>query len=285
MDAALSIRKAATLSGDLVPRLRPVEQPCVRVDDGAARVVATPVSRAPDPPPAAAEPTATPFTAPRHTAMAVMAGRLQDFADIRALLAAEDCFALLDEVGAALAESIREHDAIRGPHDGETTLVYFPRRPARSHIADAIRCAIDLRETMSALGRKWQNRVSWMKTLQFNIGLDESSEWLGSYRNGADVALTVPGDAAARARQLSALGRGGAVWVTKAMLDKLTLGERALLRHGIRRRTTDGDTVVVPGLYSAVSDLFARSGAEAAGYDDIGTLSVTEIIDARRTPA
>ena len=89
----------------------------------------------------------------------------------------------------------------------------------------------------------------------------------------------MPGDAAARARRLSALGRDGAVWATKGMMDKLPPGERALLRHGIRRRTAEGDTVVAPGRYCAVSDLFARDGAEAADHDDIATLSVTEIID------
>ncbi len=279
----MTVRKAASLSGVLVPRARPAEQPCARVDDGAAPVAARSAPRAPDPPPTAAEPIAEPTAAPRHTALAVMAGRLQDFADIRALLAAEDCFALLDEIGAAIAKTIREHEAIQGPHDGETTLVYFPRRPARGHITDAIHCAVDLRETMRALSRKWQNRVNWMKELRLNIGLDEGSEWLGSYKNGADVALTVPGDAAARARQLSALGRDGAVWATKDMLDKLAPGERALLRHGIHRRTTDGDAVVVAGRYAAVSDLFATNDADAAGTEDIATLSVTEILDVRRT--
>lgn len=248
-----------------------------------ARIGARPTPRAPVPPPAAPEPTTTPTAAPRHTALAVMAGRLQDFGDIRALLAAEDCFALLDEVGAALAKTIREHGAIQGPHDGETTLVYFPRRPARNHITEAIHCAVDLRETMRALSRKWQNRMNWMKELRLNIGLDEGSEWLGRYQNGADVALTIPGDAAARARRLSALGRDGAVWATKAMLDKLAPGERALLRHGIRRRTTDGDAVVAAGRYAAVASLFARHGADAAGTEDIATLSVTEILDVRRT--
>ena len=66
-------------------------------------------------------------------------------------------------------------------------------------------------------------------------------------------------------------------------MGKLTPEEREQLNFGVRRKSEDGDEIVVSSTYSRVSNLVDLHDDRNHKFFDIATLSIAELIDIART--
>jgi len=68
------------------------------------------------------------------------------------------------------------------------------------------------------------------------------------------------------------------------MLGKLTSKQREKIHYGIRRRTDDGEGLIMQSSYSRISNLIDLSDARYGKFQDIGVVPVTEVLDIERDP-
>ncbi len=101
---------------------------------------------------------------------------------------------------------------------------------------------------------------------------------MGAYQTTTHLEFRVLGDTVNRAARLSYFGRNGSIWVTKNMLAGLNSQERDGLSFGVRRQGADGGEVVVSSTYGRVANLINLEEPGNANMQDIGVLSVTEIM-------
>ncbi len=216
---------------------------------------------------------------PYMTPLAVLVADLQDSVKICAELPPEEYFELINHIWGVMEPKLRKYYATHGKHVGDGMVYYFFPQPDCSHIANAIWCAHEMRETMREVSREWRSRKNWLNDLVLNIGLDEGEEWFGSYQTPTHLEFTVLGDTINMAARISDFARDGSVWATKNMLGKLTSRERARIRYGIRRRGDHGEEILVPATYSRLANLIDLEDAKYYKFRDIGALTVTEVLD------
>ena len=216
---------------------------------------------------------------PYLTPLTVLVADIQGSVKICAELPPEEYFELINHVWGAMAPLLRKYYGTYGKHVGDGMVYYFFPQPDCNHIMNALSCALEMKEIMRTVSRKWQRRKNWANELQLNIGLDEGEEWFGSYRTPTHLEFTALGDTINRSARLSDFAREGTVWATKNMIGKLPSKLRATVRYGIRRRTDSGETVLIDSSYSRISSLVDLDIARNGKFQDIAVLPVAEIFD------
>jgi class 3 adenylate cyclase/DNA-binding transcriptional MerR regulator len=219
---------------------------------------------------------------PYLTPLTVLVADIQESVKICAELPPEEYFELINHVWGSMASLLRKYYGTYGKHVGDGMVYYFFPQPDCNYIMNAIACALEMREIMRTVSRKWQNRKNWVNDLRLNIGLDEGEEWFGTYRTPTHLEFTALGDTINRSSRLSDFAREGTVWVTKNMLGKLPSKLRETVRYGIRRRTESGETVIMDSSYSRISNLIDLQDSRYGKFHDIAVLPVTEILDLER---
>jgi class 3 adenylate cyclase len=189
-------------------------------------------------------------------------------------LSALEYFELVNEVWAELDRIFRDHGGVLGRHPDEGLVSYFLPRRERSHVWDALTAAQEARVTMRLLSRRWQLRKGWDVELRMNTGIDEGQDWMGTV--GSAGGLRVLGEAADRAEQLSRFSRGGAIFVTRSLVGKLTADERRRLHFGVPRPGMDDAQARLLLSFARLQDL-APPGAEVP--PGVAGLAVTELLD------
>jgi class 3 adenylate cyclase len=134
---------------------------------------------------------------------------------------------------------------------------------------------------MRKISKKWQLRKNWLNELYLNIGLHEGTEWLGTFQSSTNVEFAVLGDTINHAARLSDFARHGAIWATKNLVSKLSVGERSRLEFGIGRRVDGNREQFVASSYSQLGSLIDLSSERYEKLREIATLPVTEIRDVR----
>lgn len=216
---------------------------------------------------------------PYLTDLAVLVADLQSSTMICAELPPEEYFELINDVWGGMSGVLRKHSATHGKHAGDGLVCYFFPQPDSNYVMNAVNCAMEMREAMHNISRRWKNKKNWLNDLKLNTGLHEGQEWFGTYQTPTHVELTVLGDTINMAARLSDLGRDGAVWATKSMLGKIGSRDRERLRYGVRRRDAQGSEILVAETYSRVSSLVDLNDPRHAKFNDISTLAVTEVLD------
>jgi adenylate cyclase len=216
---------------------------------------------------------------PFLTPLSVMVADLQNSVQICAELPPDEYFELINNVWQASEPIFRKYYGTHGKHVGDGMVYYFFPQPDCNYILNAINCAHEIRNMMTEVSRQWQKRKNWLHELYLNIGLDEGQEWFGTYHSGSNLEFTVLGDTINHAARISDYALDGSIWLTKKMLANLTSKERSLIRYGIRRRTEQGDDVLVKDVYSRVSEMVDLDEGRNFKFHDIATLPITEIID------
>ena len=216
---------------------------------------------------------------PYLTPLTVLVADIQGSVKICAELPPEEYFELINHVWGATAPLLRKYYGTYGKHVGDGMVYYFFPQPDCNHIMNALACALEMKEIMRSVSRKWQRRKNWVNELQLNIGLDEGEEWFGSYRTPTHLEFTALGDTINRSARLSDFARQGTVWATKNMIGKLPSKLRGAVRYGILRRTDSGETVIMDSSYSRISSLVDLDNARNGKFQDIAVLPVTEIFD------
>lgn len=216
---------------------------------------------------------------PYLTPMSVVVADLQNSVKICAELPPEEYFELINDVWAAMEPILRKYHGTHGKHVGDGMVYYFFPQPDCNYLLNAINCAHDMKIAMAEVSRQWQKRKNWLNVLMLNIGLVEGQEWFGTYQTPTHIEFTVLGDTMNVAGRLSDFARDGSIWITKNMLGKLTAKERAPIAYGIRRKSEDGNDLVIRETYSRISNMVDLENPRYEKFRDIAVLAVAEVLD------
>lgn len=219
---------------------------------------------------------------PYLTDVAVLVADLQDSTKICAELPPEQYFQLINDIWQAMERKQRQHYATHGKHVGDGVLYYFLPQPDTNYVLNALTCAWDMHETMASINREWERKKNWLNRLVLNIGLHVGQEWFGTLQTSTHFEFTVLGDTVNTAARLSDFARTGSIWASKNFLGKLTEGERASVRYGVRRNDVSGHDILVTETYSRIGNLVDLENPQYMKLKDISNLAVTEIVDFER---
>ncbi len=218
---------------------------------------------------------------PVLTDLSVLVADLQSSVKICSELPPEEYFELINAIWTALAPTFRKYRATYGKHVGDGMVYYFFPQPDSNYLANALACALEIRQEIQHLSKAWQIRKQWFNELFLNTGITEGQEWLGTFQTATSVEFVVLGDTINQAARVSDFARHGSVWVTKSLIGKLPAEERARLTYGVRRRGPEGREVFVASSFSQVGTLLEQEGTRMEKLRDINTLPITEIVDIR----
>jgi adenylate cyclase len=218
---------------------------------------------------------------PVLTDLAVLVADLQSSVKICSELPPEEYFELINAIWTALAPTFRKYRGTYGKHVGDGMVYYFFPQPESNYLANALSCALEIRQEIQHLSKAWQIRKQWFNELFLNTGVTEGQEWLGTFQTATSVEFVVLGDTINQAARVSDFARHGSVWVTKSLIGKLPAEERARLTYGVRRRGPEGREVFVASSFSQVGTLLEQDGVRMEKLRDINTLPIAEIVDIR----
>lgn len=216
---------------------------------------------------------------PYMTHLAVLVADLQSSCKICAELPPEEYFHLINEIWSAMEPVLRRYYSTHGKHVGDGMLYYFLPQPDSNYVFNAVRCAAEMREKMREISASWNSRKNWINDLKLNFGIDEGKEWFGTYQTPTHIEFTALGDTINRAARLSDFARDGSIWVTKNVLGNLNSDEQDRLTYGVRRRSENGDQVLVRSTFARIGSLIENDALAATKLSDISTLPVTEVLD------
>jgi class 3 adenylate cyclase len=216
---------------------------------------------------------------PVLTNLAVLVADLQGSVKICSELPPEEYFELINEIWTTLSPTFRKYRGTYGKHVGDGLVYYFFPQPDSDYLANALSCALEIRQAIQHLSKAWQIRKQWFNELLLNTGINDGQEWLGTYQSPTSVEFVVLGDTINQAARISDFARHGSIWATKSLIGKLPADERARLQFGVRRRGPEGREVFVPSSFSQVSTLLEQEGARMEKLHDIANLAITEIIE------
>ncbi len=219
---------------------------------------------------------------PVLTNLAVLVADLQSSVKICSELPPEEYFELINEIWRALAPTFRKYKGTYGKHVGDGMVYYFFPQPDSDYLANAIACALEIRQEILHLSKAWQIRKQWFNELFLNTGINEGQEWLGTYQSPTSVEFVVLGDTINQAARLSDFARHGSVWVTKSLIGKLPAEERARITYGVRRRAPEGREVFVASSFSQVGTLLEQEGTRMEKLRDIANLAIAEVVELKQ---
>lgn len=218
---------------------------------------------------------ATPVPAPALLPVAVLVTTLQDAHALWLRLPAGEYFELVNEVWSTLDGIFTELGGRHGSHPGEGMVCHFLPHAGNGYLANALAAAHRTREAMRQLSARWQSRKGWDVELCMNTGIDAGQDWIGPLRLVEPLELSVLGAAADHAGALSRIARGGAIWMTRDLVDRLEAGERQRLQYGVPRRGADAAAQRLLASFARLQDLAPTAAVPPAMAD----LPVTELID------
>ncbi|MEX0619672.1 MAG: adenylate/guanylate cyclase domain-containing protein [Pseudohongiellaceae bacterium] len=211
--------------------------------------------------------------------VAVLVADVQNSVRICSELPAEEYFELINNIWQESEPIFRKYYGTYGKHAGDGMVYYFFPQPDTDYQLNAIQCAVEMKEMMRKLTNRWQNRKGWFNDIQLNIGLNEGQEWFGSFHAGTHVEFTVLGETINYAARISDFARDGGIWVTKAMLNRISAKARKKIHFGITRKTVNNELLFVADTYANVSSLLEEADPRNPKFRDIEMLPITEVRD------
>jgi len=200
---------------------------------------------------------------------------LQDAHALWLRLPAVEYFELVNDVWTQLDAIFRDLGGRHSSHPGEGMVCYFLPAGDDGYLVNALTAAHRMRDAMRQLSSRWQARKGWDVELCMNTGIDAGQDWIGPLRLAEPVELSVLGAAADHAAALSRTARGGAIWITRGLVDRLGALERQRVQYGVPRRGADAGQPRVLASFARLQDLAAGSVVPPSLAD----LPVTELFD------
>lgn len=216
--------------------------------------------------------------APILTPVAVLVSTLEGAGDLWLQLPAGEYFELVNEIWIELDRIFVRHGGHHGRHPGEGMVCHFLPRHCASYLWSALAAAQQVREAMGQVSSRWRIRKGWDLELCMNTGVDEGHEWLGPLRLAEPIELTVVGDAADHAAQLARSARGGAIWITRNLVGKLTADERRRLAFGVPRLPAGAEQRWLQASFAPLEELAATQHHPAPIPPGLARLAVTELL-------
>lgn len=217
---------------------------------------------------------------PTLVSFSVLVADLQDSIRICAELPPDEYFRLVNQIWKSMEGSFKKYYGTYGKHSGDGMVYYFLKERDSNYIMNAIRCAVELRESMKVLSNEWKMTKGWFNDLYLNIGINEGQEYFGTIPASPTIEFTALGDSVNHAGRLSDFARYGAIWTTKNLVNRLSDEERKTICYGIRKKEQDRE-VMIENIFSRVVDLMPADSPKYSKFMDIATLAVTQIHNTR----
>jgi class 3 adenylate cyclase len=214
--------------------------------------------------------------ADRKTPFSVLSARIDDSQNIVDTLLPEAYFRLMTRIWDETDRIVLSYGGQRARRSGTDVQYILPRRSDTDPAFDAIRCAIELRDTMQAIEGSLKADGGWFADIRLNIGISSGRDHLRPEDLTASMAFMLPGGASDQAYHLCAIAHGGSILITKSAFAHLTLKQMARIVFGIYR-----DDRLVPNIFAKVSELPHAPGTPPLGQE-IRALAVTRIIGLKR---
>jgi len=217
---------------------------------------------------------------PTLVSFCVLVADLQDSVRICAELPPDEYFELINQIWRCMESTFKKYYGTYGKHAGDGMVYYFLKDNDADYVMNSIHCAAELREKMKELSNAWREKKRWFNELCLNIGINEGQEFFGMIPAAPAIEFTALGDSVNCAGRLSDFARGGSIWVTKNLLNRITADQRAEIRFGIRR-IDQGAEILLENLFARIMDMIKPDHPKYPKFEDIATLTVTEIIGVR----
>lgn len=212
---------------------------------------------------------------PTLVSFAVLVADLQDSVRICAELPPDEYFRLVNQIWKCMEGSFKKYYGTYGKHTGDGMVYYFLKDRDSNYLMNAVRCALELRDSMKILSNEWKTTKGWFNDLYLNVGINEGQEYFGTIPASPAIEFTALGDSVNHAGRLSDFARYGSIWTTKNLLTRLSDEERKTICYGIRKKEQDRE-VMIDNIFSRVVDLMPDS-PKFSKFMDIATLAVTEV--------
>ena len=216
---------------------------------------------------------------PDFRSFCVLAADLQDADRVRAELHPEEYFDLVRQLWDSAWAAAESNRGLCGRHPWQgITLFYFLKTIDNPYLMDAVQCAMELREAMMKLTVEWKLRKGWFNELYLNIGISEGEEHLGFIQTPAGMSPATFGGALLEAIGLAEHARGGSIWMTKRVIQKMSRKDREKICYGISHFRQDREAFV-KNSFARMRDVMPGDPSESRPFADVENLAVTEITD------
>lgn len=220
---------------------------------------------------------------PMHSffSLCVLAADFQDSSRIKSELPPPEYFELIKRIWQDTGEIFDFYLGIHGKYPGEGFLCYFLKKPGVNYIINALKCAFEVIERVKIISKEWQARKGWCNEINMNMGVDVGMVFLGTIKRAHDFEFVGVGDSITRAVHLSQVTRGGAIFATKDLVNRLDDEEKKSIVYGVGRRHPEKGRVFIEKSFSRIFDLLDSEGENQDKFMDISSCAVTEIISMR----
>jgi adenylate cyclase len=170
---------------------------------------------------------------PQVMPVVVFATLLQDAGDFWVRLGVQEYFELVNEVSAEVQQVVRSHGGHTMRLAADRLVCYFLPGAGADPLLDALTAADATKAALRETDRRWKLRKGWDFEVCVNSGLAEGEAWVAADGASGRGDLQVVGDVKDLALQLSRSGRGGAILVTRNLIEKVPAAGRARVIYGI----------------------------------------------------
>lgn len=218
---------------------------------------------------------------PSFFPLCVLAADFQDSSRIRTELPMDEYFELINRVYRDTGQIFTSYGGLRGNYPGDGLLYYFLDKPGVNHIIKAVKCAFEIVETIKKINLEWGLVKGWPNEIAINVGLDEGVGYLGAIKTGHNVQIVGVGDCIDRAVCVSELGRNGAVFTTKGLVNRLDDAGRKAILYGVRRRHPQKGKIFVEKSFSRILDVVDAEHANRERCINVENCPITQIVSIR----
>lgn len=207
----------------------------------------------------------------------ILSARLNESHKIVEALLPKTYFQMITNIWDEIDQVVASHGGHRITRGGNEIQFIIPK--SRHTQADsafiAIRCAIDLRLKMREVEASLRSDGVWIDALHLNIGISSGKDYMLEADPTTCMAFILPGGASDQADQLSAIGCGGTIWMTKSAFSHLTHHQAKQVTFGVFQ-----DDKLIPNIFTTVTEFPNTPGKPSLGQET-RPLSATRIIDFR----
>lgn len=246
-------------------------------DDGQAAVTSIPLPKPSSP--ADLREVALQLFEPAKRAVCVLSAALDDAETLRTEMLDDEFSELLLRVWQTSSETLEENGGFIGQFGTMMFMGYFLAGDECAQApSNAIRCALELKQRMSHLGREWKIRKSWLHDIALNIGIHFGTELMASVASATGKHLLALGQTVELASQLSKIAMDGQIWATKKFVQRLPEEDLKHLRFGIFRSESQRK-IFIPRCFSQIKDLPVSEGPAQPYKTAFASQAVTQIFD------
>jgi len=139
----------------------------------------------------------------KRTELTILFSDIRGFTTLSEKLSPEDVVALLNPYLEIMSAIIHKHGGTVDKYEGDAIVAFFGEPiPHQDHAIRAARAALEMREALSQLNRKWATEGTYSDTFEMGIGINTGEVFVGLLGSEERVNYTIIGDAANLAARL-----------------------------------------------------------------------------------